>query len=88
MNTIEQIVLTNEQQESRIAKGYNLYNTGKVVPIESNIFEVIGDKGNSYSVEDFSTDIDPIYTCNCADHSFRQVICKHIIAVQFFQLKL
>jgi hypothetical protein len=88
MNTIEQIVLTNEQEVSRIAKGYKLYNSGNVTQIEPNLFEVIGDSGDKYAVEDFSTDIEPIFVCPCADHSFRQVICKHIHAVEFYIMGL
>lgn len=88
MNTLEQISVTEQQENDRVVKGYRLYNEGKVTQIEQNIFEVIGDKGDLYAVEDFSDDINPVYTCGCEDYYYRHIQCKHITAVQFYQLNL
>lgn len=77
----EQGYISEDQQVNRIAKGNEIYKAGLVEPISNNEYIVSG----KYYLEDFGNGT---YTCNCADHTFRQVICKHIIAVQFYQLGL
>jgi hypothetical protein len=81
MNTI--ISLTIEQQETnRIAKGYDIFTQNLVEQISNNEYIIAG----KYYVEYFP--ISDIYTCNCPDHSFRQIRCKHIIAVSFYQMEV
>lgn len=82
MNTKQELLTqTVEQDTNRIVKGHEIYKAGLVEQISNNEYIVSG----KYYLEDFGSDT---YTCNCPDHSFRQIRCKHIIAVTFYQLGL
>ena len=69
-----------QQETNRIAKGHELYINGLVEQISDYEYIVSG----KYYVEYFP--ISESYVCNCADHSFRQVRCKHIISVEFLRI--
>lgn len=87
MNT--QIQLSENQQDSRINKGYNAYLEGKVTKTNiPRLYEVIGSKGEKRIVEDLTMegDINEFYTCSCEDFTYRKVVCYHQIAVQFYKL--
>lgn len=68
-----------EQEVNRVVKASQIYEAGLVDKISTNEYIV----GGRYYVEYYGGGM---YTCNCADHSFRQVRCKHIIAIQFYEM--
>ena len=75
MNTQQ---LTENQEANRIEDGYRIYNQNLIETINDNEYIVSG----KYHVEYYP--IADTYTCNCGDHSFRQVRCKHIHAITFY----
>jgi hypothetical protein len=79
MNT--QVSLSIEQETNRVVKGHELYINGQIEQISNDYEYIVSGK---YYVEYFP--ISETYTCNCADHSFRQVRCKHIISVEFLRI--
>ena len=88
MNTkqILQQTTTEQQETSRIVKGYNLYISGAVTRFDNTTFTVLGDRGIKYGVD--MDILNESYECQCPDHQNRLVVCKHIIAVQFLQIGL
>ena len=81
MNTKQQLITqTIEQETNRIVKAYEIYTQNLIEPISDNEYIV----SSKYYVEYFADS--EVYTCNCADHSFRQVLCKHIIAIELYLL--
>lgn len=87
MNTINKLeTITENKHVDRIVKGHELYNNGLVERIGLREYIVSG----KYTVEDLTTkeDIEPFLKCSCPDHVFRDVQCKHIMAVTFYQIGL
>ena len=78
MNTT--VSLTIEQETNRAIKGHHIFSQNLVEQISDYEYIVKG----KYYIEYFP--LSEAYTCNCADHSFRQVRCAHIIAVEFLRI--
>lgn len=85
MNSKQQLITqeiqqTEQQETNRIVKAYEIYTQNLIEPISNNEYIVSG----KYYVEYFPES--DISVCNCADHSFRQIRCKHIIASELYIL--
>ena len=77
------MMLTEQQETNRIAKGYEIYNQNLVEQISKDEYIVRG----KYSVEILDDDV---YICSCPDYTYRSNkihSCCHIVSVQFYQLE-
>jgi putative transposase len=72
-----------EMMETRAIRAYAILNNGSsITQLGQGTFLVPSQSknGNKYRVEQ----IDGVWTCECPDHQFRRVICKHIYATQLW----
>ncbi len=78
MNT--EVLLTEQQETNRIAKGFELYNQGYIERLNNKEYLVNG----KHLVIDY-TDLGLV--CRCEDSLYRNIErCKHVIAIEFYLL--
>ena len=86
MSIVLEQQITAEQINARIAKGYDIYKSGKIVPILSENNQINEFEVNKHIVS-IVDDISGIYHCDCKDFEYRPIeCCKHIFAVQFMRI--
>ena len=74
------VVLTENQETDRVAKGYELFNRGYIEQLNDKEYLV----NHKHIVTDY---IDLGLICRCEDSYIRGVErCKHVIAIEFFLL--
>lgn len=57
---------------ARVNRAMGIVQAGKVTLYQDGVALVDGDKGKTYTVRGES--------CNCPDHTYRGIVCKHIVA--------
>ncbi len=73
-----QVLLTENQETNRIAKGYELYNQGYIERLNDKEYLVNG----RHIVIDYQ---DLGLVCRCEDSLYRGIErCKHVIAIEFY----
>lgn len=90
MNNQTTLLITEQQETNRIAKGYEIYNQNLIEPLNKYEY-LVKDK---YIVTLFSKDEDILSTCTCMDwkHRINMVDidntfrCKHQIGVEMYIL--
>ncbi|MFH0849156.1 MAG: SWIM zinc finger family protein, partial [archaeon] len=70
-------------EDPRELRGLEILGKGNQIRrLDSDTYRVFSQSGSgSYLVARQGSD----WTCQCPDHQFRQIICKHIFAVYFSQ---
>jgi len=73
------MLANNPLLEAREMRGHEIIANQKITQLDTNTFLVPSQSSdNSYRVQ-FSEDE---CTCNCPDHQYRKMKCKHIFAVE------
>ncbi|MGA2574178.1 MAG: DDE-type integrase/transposase/recombinase [Candidatus Methanomethylicaceae archaeon] len=72
-----------EMMETRALRAYSIVDSSSITPLDKDSFLVPSQSknGNKYRVERIN---DNAWSCECADHQFRRMICKHILSVQLW----
>lgn len=91
MNTITQKLLSEEKQQERIVKGYNVYINGHVKRLNSQEIEVYNPKnGHKNTVLD-SQELGLV--CKCEDQQYRLEFgifgdrCYHVVACEYLLME-
>src|SRR5688500_1047432 len=75
--------MTNSATVKREVKGLELAAKGAVTRIAWGEWDVKGDSGKHYTVErHINNEDEEMWVCDCPDHTYRLIECKHIVAVQ------
>lgn len=74
--------MTQQTTTLRALNGFIIANTN--LQVEKNGEDVYTVKSQSSQKEYTITKVLGSWKCECADHTFRNVKCKHICAIEFF----